>query len=308
MIPCLNEEKTLPLVVKSIPKRIKGITKVKILVIDDGSTDKTLEVARKLKVDYLIRHYHTQGLAKSFSDGLDYCLKKGADIIVNTDGDNQYPQADIPRLIKPILDGKARIVIANRQTDKIKHFSYTKKIMQKLGSWLVRYISGVDVPDAISGFRAYSRMAALQLNVITEFSYCTETIIQAGKKKIAVASINVKTNPKTRESRLFRNNFQHIKNTTATVFRVVTMYEPLKVFAITGLLFMAPGIIIWIRFLYYYFNFGNAQGHLQSLFLATIFIIVGFQIGIFGLIADSIAANRKLAEKTLFILKSKSLK
>lgn len=308
MIPCLNEEKTLPLVINSIPKKIKGITRVKILVIDDGSTDKTLDVAKKLKVDYLIRHYRRQGLAKSFSDGLDYCLKKGADIIVNTDGDNQYPQADIPRLIKPILDGKARIVIANRQTDKIKHFSPTKKILQKLGSWVVRYISGVNVPDAVSGFRAYSRMAALQLNVITEFSYCTETIIQAGKKKIAITSINVKTNPKTRESRLFKNTFQHIKNTAATIIRVITMHEPLKVFTIVGFLFMIPGIILWLRFFYYYFSFGNASGHLQSLFLATIFIVVGFQIGIFGLIADSIAANRKLIEKTLFILKSKSLK
>ena len=308
MIPCLNEEKTLPLVIKSIPRKIKGISKVKILVIDDGSTDKTKEVAKKFKVDYIIRHYHRQGLAKSFSDGLDYCLKKGADIIVNTDGDNQYPQEDIPRLIKPILDGKARIVIANRQTDKIKHFSYSKKLMQRLGSWLVRYISGIDVPDAVSGFRAYSRMAALQLNVITEFSYCTETIIQAGKKKIAVASVDIKTNPKTRESRLFKNTFQHIKNTTATIFRVITMYEPLKVFFTVGFVFMTPGIILWIRFLYYYFYFGNATGHLQSLFLATIFIIVGFQICIFGLIADSIAANRKLSEKTLFILKSKSIK
>lgn len=308
MIPCLNEQKTLPLVIKSIPKRIKGISKVKILVIDDGSTDKTREVAKKLKVDYIIRHYHKQGLAKSFSDGLDFCLKKGADIIVNTDGDNQYPQSEIPRLIKPILDGKARIVIANRQTNKIKHFSRTKKMLQRWGSWLVRYISGIDVPDAVSGFRAYSRIAALQLNVITEFSYCTETIIQAGKKKIAVASINVKTNPKTRESRLFKNNFQHIKNTTATIFRVITMYEPLKVFTVAGFIFMLPGLIIWIRFLYYYFYFGNAVGHLQSLFLATVFIIVGFQICIFGLIADSIAANRKLSEKILFILKSKAIK
>jgi glycosyltransferase involved in cell wall biosynthesis len=308
MIPCLNEEKTLPLVVKSIPKRIKGISKVKILVIDDGSTDKTLEVAKKLKVDYVIQHLQTQGLAKSFSDGLDYCLKKDAYIIVNTDGDNQYPQQDISRLIKPILDGKARIVIANRQTDKIKHFSPTKKILQKLGSWVVRYISGVDVPDAVSGFRAYSRAAAMQLNVITEFSYCTETIIQAGKKKIAVASINVKTNPKTRESRLFKNDFQHIKNTAATIFRIITMYEPLKVFTTVGFFFMAPGILIWIRFAYYYFYFGNAQGHLQSLFLATIFIVVGFQICIFGLIADSVAANRRLVEKTLFILKNRSLK
>lgn len=308
MIPCLNEEKTLPLVIKSIPKKIKGITKIKVLVIDDASSDKTIKVAKKLKVDYLIRHYQTQGLARSFSEGLDYCLRKGADIIVNTDGDNQYPQADIPRLIKPILEARAKMVVANRQTDKIKHFSRSKKFLQKLGSWVVRYISNVDIPDAVSGFRAYSRSAALQLNVITEFSYCTETIIQAGKKKIPVLSIDIKTNPKTRESRLFKNNYQHIKNSLATIFRVITMYEPLKVFAMAGLLFMIPGIIIWLRFLFFYFYFGNASGHLQSLLFATIFIVVGFQIGIFGLIADSIAANRKLIEKTLFILKSKSLK
>ena len=308
MIPCLNEEKTLPLVIRSIPRKIKGIDIIKTVVINDGSTDKTDKVAKKLKVDYVINHYKNQGLAKSFSDGLDFCLKKGADIIVNTDGDNQYPQADIPRLIKPILQGKYRIVVADRQTDTIPHFSYTKKLLQKIGSLIVRYVSGVDIPDAVSGYRAYSRKAALQLNIVTDFSYCIETIIQAGKKKIAITSVKVTTNPQTRESRLFKTNFQHIRNSVATIIRVLTMFEPLKVFTILSLILITPGVLVWIRFLLLYFIFNIASGHIQSLIFGTILIVIGFQLFTFGLVADLISANRKINEKILYMLKLKEIK
>lgn len=298
MIPCLNEEKTLPLVIKSIPKKIPGIKKIETLVIDDASTDKTYEVAKKLKVTYVLRHINNKGLAKSFVDGIDFCLEKGADIIVNTDGDNQYPQQDIPRLIKPILDGKAEIVIADRQTSKIKHFSPTKKILQKVGSWVVRQVSGVNVPDAVSGFRAYSRDAASQMNIFTDFSYVIETIIQAGKKKIPVASIPIRINPKTRESRLFKGMWGHVKSSAATIIRIFATYEPLKFFSYAGGIIFSGGVILGARFLYFYFG-GNAAGHIQSLILASIFIIIGFQIFLIGLVADLIANNRKLHEKIL---------
>lgn len=305
MVPCLNEEKTLPLVIGSIPQKIPGISKIETLVVDDGSTDKTLEVAKKLKVNHIIRHFKNKGLAFSFSDGLERALQEGADIIVNTDGDNQYPQKDIPRLIKPILDGEAQIVVANRQTDKIKEFSPLKKILQKFGSWTVRILSGTNIPDAVSGFRAYSREAALQINVITEFSYTIETIIQAGKKRIAITSIPIKVNLKTRESRLFHSLWGHIKKSGATTVRVFTMYEPLKVFSYIGGFFSLCGFAIGVRFLFFY-AIGNAGGHIQSLLLAAVLLIIGFQIFLIGLVADLIASNRKLLEN--IILRNKKIK
>jgi glycosyltransferase involved in cell wall biosynthesis len=299
MIPCLNEEKTLPLVIKSTPKKIPGIDKIETLVIDDGSTDKTYEVAKKMKVAHILRYLNNKGLAQSFADGISFCLEAGYDIIVNTDGDNQYPQEDIPRLIKPILEGKAEMVIADRQTDKIKHFSPIKKILQKFGSWVVRFVSGTNVPDAVSGFRAYSREAALQMNIVSDFSYTIETIIQAGKKKIPIASIPIKVNPQTRDSRLFKSNWGHIKKSAATVIRIFTMYEPLKVFSyIAGLIFLS-GIVLVVRFLYYFFTSGGS-GHVQSLLLAAIFLIIGFQIFLIGIVADLIANNRKLLETFLY--------
>lgn len=303
MIPCFNEETTLPLVIKSIPQKIPGISKIETLVIDDGSTDKTFQVAKRLKVNHILKHIKNKGLARSFADGIDFCLQKGADIIVNTDGDNQYPQQDIPRLIRPILDGKARIVIADRQTSKIKNFSLAKKLLQRFGSWVVRWISGTDIPDAVSGFRAFSKEAAMQLNIITDFSYTIETIIQAGKKKIPITSIPITVNPKTRDSRLFQNPWGYIKQSTATIIRVFTMYEPLKVFSYIGGVIFLLGFLIGARFLYLNF-IGEPGAHIQSLLLAAVLLIVSFQIFLIGLVADLIAGNRKIIEKILSDLRT----
>jgi glycosyltransferase involved in cell wall biosynthesis len=299
MVPCYNEEKTLPLVINSMPKEIDGIDEIETLVIDDGSADDTYQVAKDLGVTYVLKNKGNKGLAFSFQKGLDFALKKGADVIVNTDGDNQYPQQDIPRLVQPILDGEAEIVIADRQTDKIAHFSPLKKILQNFGSWVVRLASGADIPDAVSGFRAYSKYAAEQLNVVTEFSYVIETIIQASKKRIPLTSIKVKTNPKTRESRLFKSLWGHVKSSAATIIRVFAMYEPLKAFTYASFIFFFPGLILGVRFLYFFFLNGSASGHIQSLILASILIIVGFQIFLFGILADLVANNRKLIEKII---------
>lgn len=306
MVPCYNEEKTLPLVINSIPKKIPGISKIETLVIDDGSTDKTSQVAKKLRVNYLVRHITNKGLAASFSEGIDFCLEKGADIIVNTDGDNQYPQAEIPRLIRPILEGKTEIVIADRQTNKIESFSWSKKILQKFGSWVVRNVSGIDVPDAVSGFRARTREAALQTNIFTDFSYVIETIIQAGKKKIPVVSVPIQVNPKTRPSRLFKTNWGHIKSSAATIIRVATLYEPLKTFSYIGGLIFLAGAAFLLRFVYYYII--GVGTHLQSLIVSAILLLIGFQIIVLGLLADMIANNRKLMEKTLIECKKERLK
>lgn len=297
MIPCYNEERTLPLVVRSIPKRISGIGKIETLVVDDGSTDKTYAVAKKLKVNHLIRHITNKGLAQTFATGVETALWEGADIIVNTDGDNQYQQKEIPRLIRPILQQKAEIVIGDRQTSKIRYFSPAKKILQKLGSGVVRWVSGVNILDAPSGFRAFSREAAMQLNIVTDFSYVIETIIQAGKKKIPVTSIPIKINPRTRKSRLFKHPWGYLKNSTATIVRVFAMYEPLKIFSYIGGVIFFSGAALIARFLYFFFR--GRGGHVQLLIAATILILIGFQIGIIGLVADLIASNRKLIEELL---------
>lgn len=301
-IPCLNEEKTLPLVIQSIPKKIKGITSVKILVIDDGSTDNTVAVAKKLGVDYIISHRRNKGLARSFTDGIDESLRLGADIIVNTDADNQYPQKDIPRLIEPILKGRADIVIGNRQTDKIRHFSPIKKFFQWYGSAVVRRLSHSKIPDAVSGFRAYSRNAAMQLTVVTEFSYVIETIIQSQTKRIAIESVDVMTNPPTRPSRLFSNIFQHMKHSGASIVRVYTMYRPLLVFVMTGSIIFFFGLIFSLRF-FYFVLLGDGNGHIQSLILAAVLMMIGFQTAMTGLVTDLIAINRKIAEDVLLRIK-----
>lgn len=299
IIPCLNEETTLPLVINSIPQKIKGIDIVETLIVDDGSKDKTTEVAKKIGVNHIVSHTTNQGLAKSFSDGLNQALALGADVIVNTDGDNQYPQDRIPDLIQPILNKKADIVIADRQTWKINHFSPLKKVLQRLGSTIVCKTAGVCVPDAVSGFRAYSRAAAMQLNVVTEFSYCTETIIQAGKKRLKIASIPVETNAKTRESRLFKNMGQHIRSTGSTIVRVFAMYEPLKTFFYLGGSFIIIGTIFFLRF-FYFMLLGNGSGHLQSIMFGAVMFLAGFQVWVLGLMADLIASNRKLIEQVLY--------
>lgn len=297
-IPCYNEEETLARAVQDIPRRIDGIDRVEILIVDDGSSDRTVEIARECGVDHVVRHRHNKGLARAFRSGLEACLAQGADVIVNTDGDNQYVGADIPRLIRPILDGEADIVIGDRQTASIEHFSWLKKQLQRFGSAYVRQLSGVKVPDAVSGFRALSREAALRINIVSSFSYTIEMLIQAGNKKMAVASVPVATNPKVRESRLFRSIPYFLARSFETIVRMYAMYRPLKVFSLIGLSFLALGAIPIMRFLYFYFSAGGA-GHTQSLVLGGVLIVMGFAALLIGLVADLINFNRRLIETTL---------
>src|ERR1700722_182821 len=305
-IPCYNEEKTLPLVLKSIPKKMAGVDNIETLVIDDGSNDRTYEIAKKYHVNHILRHRTNKGLARSFADGIHFALRLGADIIVNTDADNQYPQDQIPQLITPILDGRADMVIADRQTEKIKHFSPLKKLLQKIGSSVVRTLSGSHVPDAVSGFRAYSRNAALQLNIVTDFSYAIETIVQAEYKRIPITSIKVSTNPPTRKSRLFKNMFQHIHQSGTTLLRVYTMYRPLTVFFIVGMFIGILGLAATARFLYFLF-LGQGTGHIQSIIFGAAFIVVGVQIFMTGIVGDLIGINRRLTEDVLRRIKDISL-
>ena len=297
-IPCFNEEMTLPETVAAIPRQIVGIDAVEILVINDGSTDQTVEVAKRLGVDHIISHTRNKGLALSFMTGIEACLERGADIIVNTDGDNQYCGADIPRLIQPILDGNADIVIGDRETAKVPHFGRIKKLLQKTGSLLVRWLSQTQVPDAVSGFRAFSRDAAMQINIVSRYSYTIETVIQAGSKSFAIESVPVRTNAKTRESRLFKNIPVFIFNQINTMVRMYTMFKPLKAFFILGSICLIFGMIPTSRFLYFYM-IGEGGGHIQSLIMAAVLFIVGFQVIVLGLLGDVISHNRKLIEETL---------
>ncbi len=301
-IPCLNEAATLPMTLAGMPEHIPGVDEIEILIVDDGSTDNTSAIARELGVQHIVRFTTNQGLARAFSAGIDTALKIGADIIVNTDADNQYPGDQIPRLLQPILDGRAEMVIGDRQVGTIGHFSPTKKILQKLGSWVVRKFSNTDVPDAPSGFRAFSRSAAMRLNIVSDFSYTLETIIQAGKNNIAVAHVPIETNQTTRQSRLFKSNGSYIRNSAATILRIYAMYEPLRVFFTIGAVVFSGGVLIGLRFLFYYLG-GNGGGHIQSLVLAAVLMIIGFQTFMIGLLADLLGANRKLIEKLLFRVK-----
>lgn len=297
-IPCFNEENTLPQIYADIPREIDGIDSVEVLVIDDGSTDRTVEVARGLGVDHIVIHKRNCGLAASFRTGLDMCLKLGADIIINTDGDNQYAGWNIPKLIQPILDGQADIVIGDRQTDGIEHFSKSKKLLQKIGSRVVRSLSATDVPDVVSGFRAYSRDAALQMNIVSSFSYTIETVIQAGRKQLAVTSVPIETNPKTRESRLFSSTPRFIERQVNTIIRMYTMYRPMRVFFVIGLVLSLIGVTPILRFLFFYFS-GAGSGHIQSLLLGAAFMILGFITFLIALVADLIGFNRQLIETIL---------
>ncbi|MGE5473055.1 MAG: glycosyltransferase family 2 protein [Ignavibacteriales bacterium] len=294
-IPCYNEEQTLPITLKDLPRKIEGIDIIEYLIIDDGSIDKTVEIAKANGVHHIVSFKKNKGLAAGFKAGMDECLKQGADIIVNTDADNQYYGQDIEKLVRPILDGQADIVIGDRQTDTIQHFSWIKKKLQRLGSWVVRAASNTDIPDAPSGFRAYSREAALKLNVVSEYTYTLETIIQAGRKNMAIVSVPVRTNEELRKSRLFKNMYSYIKRSVSTIIRIFIMYKPLKFFVSLGAIIFLLGFIIALKFIYFYLS-GHGNGHIQSLILATLLILIGFQTGVIGLQADLISSNRKILE------------
>ena len=297
-IPCFNEERTLPGTVADIPRAIEGIDEVEVLIVDDGSTDGTVEIARKSGVDHIVRHKNNKGLARAFRTGLDACLRLGADIIVNTDGDNQYAGSDIPALIRPIVEGTADVVVGDRQTQTISHFSPAKRALQAVGSFAVRKISGIDIPDAVSGFRAMSRDAALQMNIVSSFSYTIEMLIQAGKKQMAITSVPVATNVKTRESRLFRSVPNFIERSLTTMVRTYAMYQPLRFFFLIGMGLTVLGMLPIIRFLFFYFS-GDGAGHVQSLILGGSMMVGGFATFLIGLVADLINFNRQLIEMTL---------
>lgn len=300
-IPCLNEEETLPLVLKTIPKHITGIDSIEVLIVDDGSTDKTIEVAKKLGVQHVIRHIQNQGLSPSFRDGLNGSLELGADIIVLTDGDNQYPQERIPDLIQPILDGNADTVISDRQVQTIEHFTPMKKLLQKVGTNVLNAAAGTSLPDGISGFRAYSRDAALQLNPVAPYSFATETTIQAGHKQQAIAILPVITNPKTRESRQFHSSWQHVRKSSVTIVRAFIMHRPYAVFLTLGSVLLISGLIPFIHYLYLVFTVKTPNGphHLQSLIIGTVLLNAAFISFTLGIIADLVRINRLLLEDIL---------
>ncbi|MCP1502431.1 glycosyltransferase involved in cell wall biosynthesis [Curtobacterium herbarum] len=301
-IPCLNEEQTLPAVLETIPRSIPGIDEIEILVIDDGSTDRTVEVAQAHGVTHFVRHAQNMGLARSFRDGVDYALLHGADIVVNTDGDNQYPQAQIADLVQPILEKRAEIVIGDRQTRTIEHFSGFKKLMQRFGSWVASRAAGLDLPDAASGFRAYSKYSLIRLNIVTRFSYCMETIVQAGYKRIAIASVPITTNAKTRESRLFSNIWQHMFESGSAIARVYLMYRPMALFAWVSAVLAVCGLIPFIRYLVLLAT-DSGGNHLQSLLLGLVLVITAVLAMTIGVVADLTRLNRTLAEEQLDLQK-----
>ena len=297
-IPCLNEEETLPLVLATIPREIPGVDELEILVIDDGSTDRTVEVARKLGVRHLVSHARNMGLARSFRDGVDYALAHGADIVVNTDGDNQYPQELIPELLAPVISGEADIAIGDRQTATIAHFSPFKKRMQKFGSEVVNRAAGTRLPDAASGFRAYSKTALLRLNVITQFSYCMETIIQAGNKRMKIASVPIHTNPKTRESRLFTNIWQHMAKSGQAIAKSYLMFKPHVILGGLAAILGIAGLVPFVRFGIIRLM-GDTGQHIQSLILGTLLLVGALLCLALLVIADLLRTNRVLMEHTL---------
>jgi len=300
-IPCLNEERTLPLVLEGIPRAIPGVDSIEVLIIDDGSTDRTVEVARRLGVRHFVHHTRNMGLGQSFHDGTLKALEMGADIVVNTDGDNQYPSERIGELVQPILNGEADIVIADRQTHTISHFSPLKKRLQWFGSRVVNAAAGTELPDAASGFRAYSREALVRLNTVTRFSYCMETIIQAGNKRLAITSIPITTNPKTRESRLFNSMGQHVLQSGITIMRAYIMYRPIVIFTLPGVGLLLAALALFARYIFL-FLFGSQHGgfyHTESLIVATSLLVVASLFFALGIIADLIRINRILIEDSL---------
>jgi glycosyltransferase involved in cell wall biosynthesis len=306
-IPCLNEAESLPATLADLPRSIPGISVIEILVIDDGSRDATADVARAHGVHHVVRFRRHKGLAAAFIAGIDASLKAGADLIVNTDADNQYAGSDITRLGAPLLAGEADIVIGDRNIRDIRHMSMAKKSLQRIGSWVVRRVSNTAVPDTTSGFRAYTREAALRMTIVSEFSYTLESIIQAGKRRMAIAHVEVGTNGLTRPSRLFSSIYAYLKQSGATIVRIYTMYEPLKVFTYIGTLLLGLGVAVSARFLYYYF-FDYEPGKVQSLILSAVLMIVGFQVILIGLLADALSGTRKLVEDVLYRVRSMELK
>ena len=303
-IPCYNEAETLPLTVADLPRQIPGIDSVEFLVIDDGSSDGTSEVARRLGVHHVVRHRRNRGLAAAFQSGIDAALAAGADIIVNTDADNQYDGGAIPALVQPILEQRADIVVGDREVGANPHFRAHKRLLQRLGSAVMRGLSGLDIPDAVSGFRAISRDAARRINIVSSFSYTTEMLIQAGRMRLAVVSVPVGTNAPTRPSRLFLSIPHFIRNTGITMARAYAMYNPLKVFATAGVILALLGLLPILRFLYFYFITGNGSGHIQSLVLGGVLVMIGVLSVMFGVVADLVGRNRQLLEMTLLRLRS----
>jgi glycosyltransferase involved in cell wall biosynthesis len=300
-IPCLNEAATLPSTLADLPRSVPGIDIVEVLVIDDGSRDGTADVARACGVDHIVRLRRNKGLAAAFAAGIDASIKAGADFIVNTDADNQYAGHAIPKLLAPLLAGEADICIGDRNISELEHMSWQKRQLQRLGSWVVRQVSNTSVPDTTSGFRAYTREAALRMTVVSEFSYTLETIIQAGKRRMAIAHVPVETNPRTRDSRLFDSVFSYIKQSSATIVRIYAMNEPLKIFSYIGLAIFGAGLLLSARFLYVYLtDFTGGARMVQSLIFSAVLMIVGFQVLLIGLLADLISANRKLLEDLLY--------
>jgi len=296
-IPCFNEAAQLPQTLADLPRQVDGFDVVEWLVIDDGSTDETIAVARELGVDHLVRLTNNKGLAAGFQAGIDTALKLGADVIVNTDADNQYYGPDVAKLVRPILDGRADMVIGDREVGEIEHFSPLKKALQRLGSWVVRQASSTTVPDTTSGFRAYNREAAIQIMVVSRFTYTLETIIQAGKLLVAVDHVAIRTNPKTRESRLFPSMGAYVRRNAVSIFRIYAQYEPLRVFWSLALLVGLVSIGVWVRFAIAYIE-GNGKGHVQSLILAAILLIAAVVLWALGVIGDLLAAQRVMIQKT----------
>jgi len=303
-IPCYNEAATLGITLKELPRKIEGFDKVEWLIIDDGSTDDTSKVAKDNGTDHVVRFIKNQGLAKGFLAGLEACIKLGADVIVNTDADNQYNAQDIPKLVKPILEGKADIVVGSRPISEIDHFSSFKKILQKIGSWVVRLASNTDLPDATSGFRAISRDAAMELNLFNDYTYTLEMIIQAGQKGMSLASVPIRTNPYLRPSRLIKSIPSYIKNSVITILRIFVVYRPFRFFMTIGASLCAIGFLLGLRFLYYRLTDTPGQ-FIQSLILASILIGIGFQTMLVAFLADLQAVNRKLLENIKFRLKKR---
>jgi glycosyltransferase involved in cell wall biosynthesis len=305
-IPCLDEEKTLPETLRAIPRSVAGFDSVEVLIVDDGSSDRTAEVARANGADHVVRFTRTKGLAQGFMAGLDACLRLGADVIVNTDADHQYPGHEIPRLVAPILAGEADMVVGDRTVGDVSHFSWTKKRLQTVGSWVVRKVSGTDVPDTTSGFRALTREAALRINIVSEFTYTLESIIQAGKKKMAVAHLPIEAR-ETRPSRLFGSTWEYVKRSAATILRIYAMYEPFKVFILLGSALFGAGLALGVRYAWFWWH-GRITGHVQSAILSVLLLILGFQTLQWGIMADLIASNRKLIEDLLYRVRKMELR